>query len=105
MTKKKEIELKNEKIWNLITQSDIPLHIIANETNISIGDLQSLIDEYHESLELKLEEDKKERKKIKELFLDIENGLENLKKEAESIEDLPRSSKKYAFVFNGEKWI
>nr|BDI55042.1 MAG: hypothetical protein [uncultured archaeon] len=105
MTREKNSELKNEKILNLITQSDLPLHIIAKETNISFEDLQSLIDEYHKSLDLKLEEDKKERKKIKELFFDIEKELEKRRKEVQSIKHLPRSSKKYASVFNGEKWI
>lgn len=103
--KKEKIELKNEKILNLITHSDLSLHIIADESNISLEDLQSLIDEYHKSLDLKLEEDKKERKKIRELFFDIEKELEKRRKEVQSIKHLPRSSKKYASVFNGEKWI
>lgn len=107
MTKEKneKIELKNEKMMELIAQSNISLHIIADESNMSLESLQSLVDEYHKSLELKLEEDKKERKKLKELFLDIKKESEKRRKEVESIKPTERSSKKYASVFNGEKWI
>ena len=103
---KKAIELKNEQIVNLIKFSDKSFNTIAKENNISIEILQSLIDEYDKSLELKLEEDKKERKEIKELFLEIEKGLLDLGKEAKDCELSDRNyNKVYAKVFDGEKWI
>ncbi len=103
---KKAIELKNEQIVNLIKFSDKSFNTIAKENNISIEILQSLIDEYDKSLELKLEEDKKERKEIKELFLEIEKGLLDLEKEAKDCELPDRNyNKVYAKVFDGEKWI
>lgn len=103
---KKDVELKNESIVNLIRLSDKSLNAIAKENNMSLEMLQSLIDEYDKSLELKLEEDKKERKEIRELFLEIEKGLANLRKEAENCELPDRDyNKVYAKVFDGEKWI
>jgi hypothetical protein len=104
--KKKElIELKNEKTVNLIKLSDKSLNTIAKESNMSLKELQSLIDGYDRSLELKLDYDKKERKDIKDLFLDVEKGLKNLMEEAKSVNLPERSYKEYAQVFDGQKWV
>lgn len=102
--KKKEIKLKNTKIVNLIRLSDKSLNTIAKENNMSLKELQSLIDEYDRSLELKLEADKKERKDIKDLHLNIDKGLKELRELARELPDRDYY-KVYAQVFDGEKWI
>lgn len=103
--KRKLIDLKNEQIVNLIKLSDKSLNTIAKENNMSLKELQSLIDEYDKSLEAKLEYDKEERLEVKGLFLIIEKGLKKLRKETKSINLPDRSNKEYAQVFDGEKWV
>ena len=71
---------------------------------MSLKELQFLIDEYDKSLELKLEADKKERKAIKDLHLDIDKGLKELRGHAHTLPDRDYN-KVYAQVYDGEKWI
>jgi len=104
--KEKDMEIKNEQLIKLIILSDKDLNTIAKENNLSFEEFESLINEFHKSLDLKLESDKKERKEVKDSYLAIEKGLEKLRKEAESINLPDRDfTKNYAQVFDGEKWI
>jgi len=64
-----------------------------------------IFDEYHESLDKKMEQDKQDRKDLRELFKNIELGLKELREESKPLplEDLPKRD--YVKVNIGGKWV
>ncbi len=111
MTRKKkrleypEIEIKNENIIKLILQSDKSLWTVAKENNTTVEEIEALIDEYHDSLDLKLEQDKQKRNDGKKLFQEIGIGLKKLRESIQNIpvDDTPKKS--YVQVNIGGEWV
>lgn len=99
-----KIEIKNKEIVKLIYQSDKSLNTIAKESNMTIKEVQSLIDEHHNSLDLKMEQDKQKRKDIKAFFLNFKKGLKELR---DSMPNLPPGPppKNYCKINIGGKWV
>ena len=99
-----EIEIKNKEIVKLIYQSDKSLNTIAKGCNMTINEVQSLIDEHHNSLNLKMEQDKQKRKDLKVFFLNFKKGLKKLR---DAMPNLPPGPppKNYCEVNIGGKWV
>jgi len=76
------------------------LNEISEETGIPVGDLQKIIDDYHESLDRRMEFDRALRKDVFTLFDEIQDGLSSL---PIPLKLPPRSGRKFATVLvNGK---
>lgn len=100
-----EIELKNENTIMLIFQSDKSLWTIAKETNTTVEELQAIIDEYHDSLDLLLEQDKQKRKDAKKLFQEIEIGLKEFRESKANLPIGEEPKKNYCLENIDGKWV
>ena len=83
--------------------SDEIFETMLNEKNIET--FTRIFEEYHESLDKKMEQDKQDRKDLRELFKNIELSLKELREESKPIplDDLPK--KDYVKVNIGGKWV
>lgn len=110
MAKKKDkigsSEIKNETIVEIIYKSEKYIETLAKETNYSIDEINILLGEYHNSLDLRMEQFKEEISKTKNDLLAGIEGLKLLKKQIPKMDySKLEPMKNYCEVFNGEKWV
>ncbi len=100
-----EIKIANEKIIGLILESDMPLDMVGKKNGLSQEDIIRLFDDYHNSLDLKLEQDKQKREDVKILQQEIEVGLKSLRESQPKLTSRNGPPKNYCQANIGGKWV
>lgn len=97
-----EIEIPNEKIITIVFNT--PELVIDDK---GFKELYLLMDDYHEGIDKKLEQDKQKRKDIMDLLQDIRNGLKKLRDDQPkfSYPPLENPEKNYCEINIGGKWV
>ena len=90
----------------MIYNSEKSIEKIAEESTSSVEEIKSLLKEYDNALELRMEQFKDKIGKTKKFFLEIEEGLKSLITQMPNIEGSESTNlKSYCEVFDGEKWV
>ena len=100
-----EIKIPNEEFITVIYKLNFNLDEIAKAKKMTIDELYDSFDKYHNSLVLKLEQDKQKRKDIKALFLNIKKGLKELRESMPNLPPRDLPPKNYCEVNLAGKWV
>lgn len=99
------IELPHEEIIKMIYNSEKSIETLAKESNISVEKIKIILKEYHNALDLRMEQFKEEISKTKNIFLEAKEGLKLLISQMPDIECSEPIRRNYCEVFDGEKWV